>query len=556
MMHGESPLEAGSLSGFFGVLRRRWWVVALCAIVVPAVAVAYSNSQEKRYTGTSSVLLQNSGFAESIADSTQGATTSTGEPDLATAERVASLPIIAARTSEALDGVVTPGEVSSAVSVSTSGQAQVLTFDAEHARPVIAARMANAYAKQYIDYRRHRSVTRLSDARTAVARQLGAVQRQLDGLLDRPAVERNRRQLGLDAVGDTVAPASGRLSTRLADLRERVRTLHQQASRLRERQQELATLSVLQSGDAALVEAAAVPTSPSSPKVERNAIAGAALGLLLGILLAVVLAFLDRRVREPREIEDVYEEPVLGAIPKTSSLKKLGGLRTTPLVVQDAFRMVHDNLRFFNEGPIRSLLITSGSQGDGKTTVAWSVAVAAAEAGSRVLLIEADLRRASLAERLDNDGGLGLSDLLTGSVALSEIIVHKTIHEADPESGAAELKVDIVFAGGRTPNARGLLSSPRMSEVIVEAESNYDLVVIDAPPASIVSDAVPLITQVTGVVVVGRVRRSRRDGARQLREQLRHLRAPLLGVVINGIDPHDGFYGSAYLSARRYSAIK
>ena len=86
-----------------------------------------------------------------------------------------------------------------------------------------------------------------------------------------------------------------------------------------------------------------------------------------------------------------------------------------------------------------------------------------------------------------------------------------------------------------------------------EAQARYDLVILDAPPAAIVSDAIPLIKQVSGVLVVARLRRSRRDAAERLREQLMHLHAKPLGVVVNGIDPHDGVYGSAYVSATQYA---
>lgn len=556
-MRDETQVELGSFSGFLMVLRRRLFVIVLCAIIVPAVAVVYSKSRTKEYKANASVLLQNPGFAESVTGNGQSPTASSNnQPDIVTEQQVAGLPAVAARTATALGGTLSAGTIGSEVSVGSNGQANVLTFTGTDRDPVTAARMTNAYAKSYIDFRRQRDVAQLNGAHKTIASQVRAIQALQSKLLASPLVAQHRNQLGIDAVGDSVRPTSGNLSPQLASARDRLRALRSQSADLRQRQQDLATLALLQNGDASLVQAASVPGSPSSPNVKRNAIAGLALGLLLGILLAVVLELVDRRVRHPREIEEVYDHPVLGAVPQSADLRRLDQASKVPVVVKDAFRMAYDNLRFFNvERQPRSVLVTSAAQGDGKSTVAWSLAAAAAEAGSRVLLLEADLRSGTLAQRLGHDQGLGLSDVAAGNVALSEVIVHQPINGTNGEidSDWEVQTVDCVFAGQRVRNPHTLLGSVKMQEILAEAQRDYDFVVVDAPPAVIVSDAIPLISQVSGVLVVVRLRRSRRDAAIQLREELKHLHAPLLGVVINGIDPHDGFYGNAYTSAMHYS---
>ncbi len=184
--------------------------------------------------------------------------------------------------------------------------------------------------------------------------------------------------------------------------------------------------------------------------------------------------------------------------------------------------MLRANLRYFNiEREVGSILVTSGAPQDGKTMIAWNVSRAEAGAGRRVLCIEADLRRPTLAEYLDIAPTEGLGLVLAGAI--------------EPWAAIRTVQgVDLLPAGPLPPNPGELLESRQMTELLAWAEATYDRVIIDTPPAAVVADALPLFNQVGGVVVVARLRKSTREASEHLRDQLKNMHAPLLGLVVNG----------------------
>jgi polysaccharide biosynthesis transport protein len=194
--------------------------------------------------------------------------------------------------------------------------------------------------------------------------------------------------------------------------------------------------------------------------------------------------------------------------------------------------------RIFNvDRDLRTGVIASVAPGDGKTTIARRLAEAAARSGSRVLLLEVDLRHPTLARQLDIQSGPGLADVLIGVVPMDEATQPVDL-EAPPGSGAKGRTLDVLAAGAvLPPNPAELLESHAMEAVLERARSAYDLVVIDTPPLTAVSDAFPLLRKVDGVVIVGWVGRSRRDAAERLHQILAGSGAPLLGVVANGSKP-------------------
>jgi len=199
------------------------------------------------------------------------------------------------------------------------------------------------------------------------------------------------------------------------------------------------------------------------------------------------------------------------------------------------FSLIRAHLRFFNvDRDLRTVVIASAAQGDGKTTIARHLAEAAARLGSRVLLLEVDLRQPTLVQQLDIESGPGLADVLIGAISIGEAIQSVDL-EAAPGEGAEGRTLDVLTAGAvLPPNPGELLESNAMETVLERARSVYDLVVIDTPPLTVVSDAFPLLRKVDGVVIVGWVGHSRRDVAERLHQVLASSGAPLLGVIANG----------------------
>ena len=486
-----------SLRMLLGVLRRRWLVLAACLSLGVALSLAISLLQDDRYTASASLLFRDPGFDQKLFGSTFLDSSQDPDREAATNVRLVSLDVVAARTAKKLGGAVTGGDVADIVEVAPEGQSDVVSVSATHTDPKFAARVANAFATEYIAFRRDADRSKVQEAQTLVERQLDAL----------PPEQR----AGIEARS------------------------------LRDRSEQLEILASLQTGNAELVQRARVPEARSSPRLSRNLVIGILLGGLGGILLALMIERLDRRVRDPAEIEVAFDRARLGTIPNSSSLTEDGLPTPAPLPPQEseAFRTLRTNLRYFNvDRGLKSVLITSAVPGEGKSTVAWNLATAAAKVGERVLLIEADLRRPSFAHKPGVYPTPGLSTALAGQATLEEVTQTVTL-DTEPE----DRSFGVVTAGPLPPNPGELLESKRVRALIESAVDAYDLVIVDTPPTSVVSDAIPLMSVVDGVIVVARLGRTTREAMFQLRNHLSNLAAPLLGVVINGAAREGSAYG-------------
>ena len=257
------------------------------------------------------------------------------------------------------------------VEVGAEGESDVVGVTATYPNPRLAARVANTFAQEYIAFRREADRAKIAEARSLVQRRI-----------------------------QELAPT---------DQGEQARSLRGQLERLD-------ILSSLQTGNAELAEAAEVPSNASSPKILRNTLIGALLGVALGVALALGLERLDQRLRDPKELEELFDRPILGAIPDSRTLARSGLVHEAlPSQEGEAFRMLRANLRYFDiDRHVDSVLVTSAAPGDGKSTVSWNLAATAGGAGSRVLLIEADLRHPALSESVGMRGAAGLSTVLSG----------------------------------------------------------------------------------------------------------------------------------------------
>jgi tyrosine-protein kinase len=498
--------ESGRLSlrAALVVLRRRLWVLVICAFLVPASALAFSLTQEKQYTASASLFFRDPALDQKLFGATFLEPSTDPVREAATNVKLVSLKAVARRTSRAVGRGLTTDQVDDKVDTSLEGQSDLVSVRATDPSPEFAAIIANTFADQYIDFRREADRAKLREAQQLIQRELKAL-----------------------------SPAGRR---------------GPEGRSLAQRAQQLRILASLQTGNAELVERAEPPRSPSSPRTFRNVVLGSVLGVVLGVGLAFLLERLDRRVRDPREIEAAFRRPILATIPKSRALASSAYLQdgALPAVDEEAFRMLRANLRYFNvDRQVQSVLVTSPAPADGKSTVAWGLAAAAAAAGARVLLIEADLRHPTLARssaRVSPEPGL--SSVLAGYSVFDEAVQRVPIQQRN-HSSSTERAIYVLPAGPLPPNPVDLIDSERMREVVHEAERAYDLVVIDTPPTSIVSDAIPLVKQVTGVIVVVRLGQSTREAVVQLSNQLEHLHAPTLGVVLNAL-ARDRSYGYGY----------
>jgi polysaccharide biosynthesis transport protein len=505
--------EGLDLQAIAGILQRRAWLIVLCVALTALAAVGLALRQDKQYSATSSLLITDPGFGGRVFGQNYSGQFDTPDRLMATNLRLARLEIVASEAARNFGEGFTAGDVSSKIEVGVQGpsNSDLASVTATDTEPARAARLANVFAKTFISFRQ-----------------------------------------GADRA--KVLPVLGRLDRSIARLKA-TRGSPALVEQLRSRREDLKILSSLQTGNAELVQEATPPGSPSSPRPRRNGLIGAFLGLLLGLALALGREQLDRRLKHPDELEEQFGLPLLTSIPKSRELAMTGmngsGPPVLPPVEGEAFRMLRANMRHFNPGrEISSVLVTSPAAKDGKSTVALNLAIAAAETGTDVLLIEADLRSPVLAHFLGVFAEKGLTSLLT-EPDLNLNDVGWRIPAAQSTNGSSpsvsEASLDVVFAGPHASNPTELLATNRMRELLREAEANYSLVVVDAPPVTMVSDAIPLLGAVSGIIVVSRLGSNTRPLVKRLAEQLQRLEVPALGLVANFATEHPPHYGYPYV---------
>ena len=517
-MSADQNSAGGGFRHFFTVLRRRGLTLAICLLLTPAAVYAVSASRQEEYSSSASLLFRDPQFDQKLFGSTALPPSTDPDREAATNVKLVSLEAVAGRTARAL-GRLTGPEIQKKVTAAADGQSDVVSITATDPDPRFATRIANTFAEQYIEFRRAADRSKIREARDLIRRQ------------------RNSPRSGQEGGG-----------------------------RARQLLQQLDVLGSLQTGNAELVQRAEVPDSSSSPKTARNTAVGLVLGLLLGIGLALLMERLDRRVRNPKELDTIFDRPTLAVVPESRTLSKArSSVERLGTGEREAFRMLRANLRYFNvDHNIRSVHVTSAAPGDGKTTVAWNLATTAAENEGRVLLIEADLRHPGIAEGLGMRGAQGLSTILAGEGTLGTVVQEVPVPER--QNGRESRTVDVLLSGPLPPNPSDLLESARMRELLAEAEREYDFVVVDTPPMSVVSDAIPLLKEIGGVIVVSRLAKTTRDASARLKEQMDNLGAPLLGIVINSVKSDaDGYgygYGDTYgeqfseVASQRASAVR
>jgi polysaccharide biosynthesis transport protein len=518
----DAEQTGASLEQILNVLRRRAGWILLCFALVTGAAFAFSKAQTKKYTATASLVFNNQQLSQQTAG-LQPVSASNQQALQNTNLKLVELGDMAEKTAQQLGRGLNTEKVRASLGVSAQGESNIVNVSATTTSPELAAAIANAYSNQFVSEQQNSNHQYYASALALVNKQLAAL-----------------------------SP------------RQRVSTA---GIALENRAQSLGVLAELRSGNVAVAQPAAVPVAPSSPRTGRNTIIGAILGLLLGLCVAFVIERLDRRVREPKDLETIYDLPLLGVVPESSALARAsrrngrtngnGSNGATagalPASETEAFHLIRAHLRYFNvDRQVRTLLIASAAPGDGKTTVARHLAAAAASMGSRTLLIEADLRRPTLADRLGVHFGPGLSDVLIGASTMTGAVQAVDLGPVHPHRPDERKTLDVLVAGvGLPPNPAALIESRAMEGLLGEAKSTYGLVVIDTPPLTAVSDAFPLLARVDGVVIVGWVGRNRRDVAQRLHETLVGAGAPLLGVVANGFKASAlGGYSYDYAYAR------
>jgi polysaccharide biosynthesis transport protein len=493
------------------VLRRRALIVIVVTLLAGGAAAAFAYATRDSYESTAKLL-----FSQTIGPELQAMELLPGTPD---ADNLAQNNVqavgsrrVAEATSQRLAAQgfdISVDDIQEDVAVTGARDTDVVEILAHATSARRAAQLANAYTT---------TAARLSDADT-----------------------RAQAQRALDNVNQQLAELPANLQNGEAG-----RDLRRDSQRLR-------TLSEVGLGSPRVIQRGFVPTSETGNPIQ-TILLGVLFGVLLGVGLALVREQSDRKLRRTEQVTAAFDAPVLTTVPRSRALKRHKPFADLPPQVAEAFRMLQMNLRFAREEPVRSVLVTSARTGEGKTTVSWNLAAAAASGGLSVALVEADLRRPSLASRYDLETAPGLAEALQGEVSISAAMqtILPIAGSANPVGHPRPLHV--IVAGQAAPNPWALMQSSVMARVLEVLRKDHDLVVIDTPPIPHVADAISLLRHVDGVLVTASVNSTRGPEAGRLRDQLQGLDANVLGVVANGGSAISGYAAYARATAATTAA--
>jgi polysaccharide biosynthesis transport protein len=304
---------------------------------------------------------------------------------------------------------------------------------------------------------------------------------------------------------------------------------------LLQRYKEVGVAAGIGQSELSMVDEAKVPDGPFRPRPIFNALAGLFAGLALGIGLAIARTLLFDTVKDPRDVRSKLNLPLLGAVPvEPEGLAPMEALQDRKSALSETYHAVRTALRFSSPaGMPKTLLITSSRPGEGKSTSAFAIAKSAANVGTKVLLIDADLRKPTFAS--SKKEGLGLGNLLASETALSSA-VEKTRTD----------NLSLLPAGRFSGAEVELLSSNRMPSLVAEAAAHYDLVVIDGPPILGLADAPLLASIAEATVLVVESGASRTADVHDMIHRLHGAGARICGVILTKVARSRSQYGYAY----------
>lgn len=286
----------------------------------------------------------------------------------------------------------------------------------------------------------------------------------------------------------------------------------------------------------AVTDAPKVPADPSSPRTTRNVALGVLVGLVIGAGIAILRVRLDRSVKDPDEAAEILGAPVIGTVLRDAMLEKQHVIvRTGASRTAEDYRQLRTNLQFLNvDEPPKVIMVSSAVPSEGKTTLVVNLALALVDAGRRVTVIEADLRRPKVTRYLGMVGGVGLTNVLVGTANVDEVV-----------QTYGTLDLSVIPAGPTPPNPGELLASSHMSAVVQKLRGQNDYVLIDAPPLLPVADSSALAAMADGVLLSVRYGSTTKEQLRQAANTLERVGSTTLGVILN-IVPQRAELASAY----------
>lgn len=512
---------------YIGLLRRWLWLLILAAVLGGLSGYVVSRLQTPIYQSTTTLLINEAPGSKSSIDYNS----------LLTSQRLASTYVQLLTERSVLDKIIpqlpysiTVEKLKEKISASVVRDTNLIQLNVTDPNPYTAALIANNLASAFSDQVAQTQASRYQATEDGLQGQMKRVDEQIQ------QTNSDLKALGNDASNKD---QRDRLQANLTQYQQSYSSLLQSYEQIR-------FAEAQNSSNVSQVEVAVPTDQPISPRVATNTVLAAVVGLLLTLAVIFLVESLDDTLRHTAQLTGEFGLPMLGFIPffDMEEGQRLPVVATHPRSpIAERFRALRTNIQFTSpDHPLCTLLVTSASPGDGKTTVSTNLAVALSQGGRRVVMVDGDLRRPSLHRRMNvaNVGGL------------SALFVQPKPYINGNLQSTGMPGLAVLTGGAIPPNPAELLGSDKMRDILHAVQSEADLVIIDSPPVTSVTDAAVLAPSVDGILLVVRPGQTRLAACRDAIEQLKHAGANILGIVVNGVRAEDIRYYSGYYHSYYY----
>lgn len=505
----------------YGDVLKRWaWLILLAAIIAGAAAYFISNSMAPVYRAS----------ARHLIDEAPGSGSGGNEySQLLTEQILAQTYVEIATTRPVLEETIsrlnlpfTPGQLRSMITINAPADRQILVVSVEDTDPQRAADIANTLGEVFIAQNESRDNLRYAEP-------IQNWQERMAGI----TADINELEIAIADFGPAETPEDEAALARLQQQLNEAQIRYTEAfNNLNQLQRDQAR----ESSNVVPIESAVPNSIPIRPQPILNSLLAAILGALLALGLVFLVEYLDDTVKDQEQVLADNNVSAIGAIAQIKANdpnERLVAFSRPRDPLSEAYRVLRTNLSFAAiDGELNTILVTSASPGEGKSTTTANLGVVMAQAGKRVIIIDSDLRRPTQHQifAMTNSHGLttALLDPLTPAVAHLQ------------ETKVKGLR--LLSSGPIPPNPAEILSSKRMGELIEELSADADILLFDTPPTLSVTDAAVLAPQVDGSLFVVHVGETRREALKQAIQRLEASNSTVLGVVLNRINPSHGSY--------------